>query len=63
MADSDLAGFSLRLRLIGERLHSVGGWPLLEHAIARLAPDDGKHAEGRRILTRACWHGLGEHLG
>lgn len=60
--DPDLTGWTLGLRLVGERLHAIGGLSLLEAVVARLAPMETTNCHLRRKLMRTAWHLIGEHL-
>lgn len=62
LADSELAGRTLLLRLLGERLESIGGVDLMEASVSRLALLGLPHADLRRELVRAAWHQVGEFL-
>lgn len=62
IADLPLAGHTLVLRMFGQRLHAIGGTPLLEHAVGSLCHDNVRHPELRHHLVRAAWDRLGEHL-
>jgi len=60
--DPDLCAWALGLRLVGERLHAIGGLDLMEAVIGQLAPEDSTNSFLRRKLLRTSWHQIGESL-
>jgi hypothetical protein len=58
-----VSGGALAIRVIGERLHAVGGVDLMDRVVERVAALDPGRRVAREGLLRGVWHGLGEYLG